>query len=45
MQKQNNLNNNNNNNNNNLNNPECDKILNLLIKQVNQNTDDDCNNN
>jgi hypothetical protein len=28
----------------NLNNAECDKILNLLIRQVNQNTDDGCNN-
>jgi hypothetical protein len=26
------------------NNVKCDKILNLLIKQLNQNTDDDCNN-
>jgi hypothetical protein len=28
----------------NLNNAECDKIMNLPIKRVNQNTDDDCNN-
>jgi hypothetical protein len=28
----------------NLNNAECNKILNLLINQVNQNTDGDCNN-